>query len=416
MFSFIETFNYLSTSFILFIIIGYLIFLFSGEGLRKYIVLLLNITFLLNIERWPALTFYFLLTFLVYYLGLLSSRKKRFRRLFLYLGCVLVILVFFIFRVEGIRSRIDVYLNIMTYFKNDFLFMVGYSYFMFKSINYLTSAYVGKIKTFNIVTFFNFVFFFPAFTSGPIDRYNNFQNEKFDDSSKITPELFISGLQRILTGIIKKYIIADLIRQYSLIAFSGPENIQNVLGAWIGTFCYFFYIYIDFSAYTDIAIGIGLLFGYKLPENFNYPLIKSNLIKFWENWNISLTSWIRDHIFVPLNWQFLKFTGYKENSILSLINYLVTMGIIGLWHSFSFPFLLFGIINGLGLFVTQKFISFRKYFFSAEFNQRFEKSLVTKLLGIMFVNVFLSLSLILFRYDLNNAVKLLKILFGGELS
>jgi alginate O-acetyltransferase complex protein AlgI len=290
----------------------------------------------------------------------------------------------------------------------------GYSYFLFKSINYLVSARVGTTSTYDLLNYLNFMFFFSSFTAGPIDRYVRFQDQAF--TQRVPTRTAVDGVQRILNGLIKKYILVDIIAQFSLASFESPYEMRSVATAWVATWAYLLYIYVDFSAYTDIAVGIGLLFGYRLQENFDYPLLKGNLVLFWASWHMSLTSWIRDHVFTPLNWRALQLLDFRRSALASFAPYLITMSVFGLWHSLTLPFLLFGILHGAALVLTQKAIAVRKRHLGEAANHFVENNLLARVIGAAGVNVFVALTLILFRFDLGASLALVRYLFTGNMS
>jgi alginate O-acetyltransferase complex protein AlgI len=155
-------------------------------------------------------------------------------------------------------------------------------------------------------------------------------------------------LTRILVGIAKKSIIADSMAPFSL-RLGEPDSFQG-LALWLGIYAYTMKIYFDFSGYSDIAIGCARLLGYRIPENFNYPYLKSNISEFWRSWHISLSSWIRDYLFIPLG-------GSKGSIIKTSINLLFVMTVCGLWHGGGLNYISWGIFHGCGLVIFRLFRS-----------------------------------------------------------
>ena len=219
---------------------------------------------------------------------------------------------------------------------------VGISFFTFQTISYSIDIYRGKIKPVNnIIDFGFYVSFFPQLVAGPIVRAAHFVPQLYQ-KFRLTVRERSHALYMILNGLIKKMLIADYIAINFVdrvfddpLAYSGLENIFAVYG-------YSLQIYCDFSGYTDIAIGVALLLGFKLPVNFNSPYKAINLEDFWRRWHISLSSWLRDYLYIPLG-------GNKKGNLRAYINIMITMLLGGLWHGASLNFMMWGGIHGLGL-------------------------------------------------------------------
>ena len=142
-----------------------------------------------------------------------------------------------------------------------------------------------------------------------------------------------------------------------------------------------------------------------MPENFDYPLFKRNLVLFWASWHMSLTSWIRDHVFTPLNWRSFQLLDFRRSALASFAPYVITMSIFGLWHSLTLPFLIFGIMHGTALALTQKVIAARRQHLSEAANHFVENNPLARAVGAVAVNVFVALTLILFRFDLSELLQ-----------
>jgi len=219
---------------------------------------------------------------------------------------------------------------------------VGISFFTFQTISYTMDVYRGKVKPVrNIIDFGFYVSFFPQLVAGPIVRAADFVPQLYRDYILTVREMG-HALFLILSGLIKKMMISDYIsinfvdRIFSdPVAYSGFENLLGVYG-------YSLQIYCDFSGYTDIAIGIGLLLGFRLPVNFNSPYKAGNISNFWKRWHISLSSWLRDYLYIPLG-------GSRKGAIRTHINLLITMLLGGLWHGANLRFVIWGGLHGIGL-------------------------------------------------------------------
>lgn len=219
---------------------------------------------------------------------------------------------------------------------------VGISFYTFQSISYTIDVYRNKIAPVkSLVNFSFFVTFFPQLVAGPIVRATDFIPQIYQKYS-LTGREFGYAIFLILNGLMKKMIISDYLSINFVdrifdnpMAYTGFENLMGVYG-------YAIQIYCDFSGYTDIAIGVGLLLGYKLPLNFNSPYKAANITDFWRRWHISLSTWLRDYLYISLG-------GNRKGKFRTYINLMLTMILGGLWHGASFRFIIWGTIHGIGL-------------------------------------------------------------------
>ncbi|MCI8599069.1 MAG: MBOAT family protein [Lachnospiraceae bacterium] len=216
---------------------------------------------------------------------------------------------------------------------------LGISYYTFRIISYVADIYTGKRKSEEHLGYYlTYVLFFPQILSGPIERSESFLNQLHGnliyDSS-----LFSEGFQRIILGLFKKMVIANRLTGYVDLIFADPENYPG-LAVWLAAFFYSFQIYCDFSGYSDIAIGMGNLFGIRSKRNFHYPYFAKNIRDFWDRWHISLSSWLRDYIYIPLG-------GNRVSRIRKYGNVLATFLVSGLWHGDNWTFVVWGGIHGI---------------------------------------------------------------------
>ena len=216
---------------------------------------------------------------------------------------------------------------------------LGISFIVFECLHYLIECYHKKIPKHSFLDFFVFIFFFPSLVSGPIKRFNDFfrqtkENKKFDS------QLVRVGVGLIITGLFKKIVIADTMNFWTD-RFQDPGAYTSGM-LWAAALAYSIKIYFDFSGYTDIARGVGKLFGFVLPLNFNYPYLRSNIASFWRHWHMSLSSWIKDYLYVPLG-------GSRKHPARVILNLLIVMAICGLWHGAGWNFALWGLYHGVGL-------------------------------------------------------------------
>lgn len=225
----------------------------------------------------------------------------------------------------------------------DIILPVGISFYTFQSISYVVDVYKGKIApTRTWLEYLFFLSFFPALVAGPIVRADYFlpQLEKNEDA-KLSD--IYGGFWLIIVGIVKKALIADYISQYNDLIFNDPSLYSGVQ-TLMGVLGYTMQIYCDFSGYSDMAIGLAQIMGFKLGINFNSPYQSRNLTEFWRRWHISLSSWLRDYIYIPLG-------GNRKGTIRTYVNNFLTMLIGGLWHGAAWKFVFWGGMHGVGLAV-----------------------------------------------------------------
>jgi D-alanyl-lipoteichoic acid acyltransferase DltB (MBOAT superfamily) len=234
---------------------------------------------------------------------------------------------------------------------------LGLSYYTFKMIGYLLDVYWETLPAHrNLIAVALYGVFFPQIVSGPIQRADSFF-QQFDKMQFPDPDSFAVGLKRILLGLGKKIIIADNIGILVGNVHASPAEF-SALELLLGAYCYAIQLYTDFSGLTDIAIGIGLLFGFKGPENFDLPYLSANIQQFWRRWHMSLTSWLTDYLFTPLRLAVRKWgtTG------LYLAVFINTTA-IGLWHGVTWTFFTFGVLHGILVIVSVQTIKRRNLFF-----------------------------------------------------
>ena len=224
---------------------------------------------------------------------------------------------------------------------------VGISFYTFEAINYMVDVYRRRIRAErNLPDFMLFILFFPHLVAGPIVRARDFLPQIKRPKQCDWVRLHL-GLQYFLMGLFKKLAIADRMALFADPVFDHPLN-YSTSSAWIAMFAYALQVYGDFSGYTDMAIGTAHMLGYKLAENFNMPYLAANIAEFWNRWHISLSSWLRDYLFIPLG-------GSRGGEWKTRRNLLITMTLCGLWHGAAWPFVGFGAVQGLMLITHRIF-------------------------------------------------------------
>ncbi|MBY0356738.1 MAG: hypothetical protein K2W82_01950 [Candidatus Obscuribacterales bacterium] len=228
---------------------------------------------------------------------------------------------------------------------------LGISFFVFEFIHYAVEVYRGKPLVAKFMDFALFASFFPTQIAGPIKRYMDFIPQ-LDIPAKFKWEYIDEGMQLILVGLCKKVLVADNLALVVQAGFSHPEKFGS-LDLWLITYAFAFQIFFDFAGYTDIARGSALLFGYKVPINFNLPYLAANVADFWHRWHISLSTWLRDYLFIPLG-------GSRGGKWLTNRNLFITMALGGLWHGAASHYLAWGVYQGVVLILHREYVELLK--------------------------------------------------------
>ena len=230
-----------------------------------------------------------------------------------------------------------------------FLAPAAISFISFTLISYAVDVYRGKIGAKNFVDFGGYVFFFPKILMGPIMRYDDFKNQ---GKGNFNLDQASYGIRRFICGLGKKVILAD---SFAMV-YSEMAQIDQptMFSAWLLAFAFTFQIYFDFSGYSDMAIGVGHMFGYRVMENFNYPYIAVNIRDFWKRWHISLSSWFKDYVYIPLG-------GSKCQLKRVIFNTFVVWFLTGLWHGASWNFVIWGLYYFVLLMIERYVIDKRQW-------------------------------------------------------
>ena len=312
----------------------------------KNIVLLLSSLFFYFYGE-PTYVFIMIASIIFTYIfGLLINRYKKHSKLFLIFSiCVSVgILIYFKYTNFIIQ-------NINLWFKNkiDFIYVllpIGISFYTFQLISYIIDVYRGQAKVQkNILKLAMYISLFPQLIAGPIVRYTTIEEQL--ENRQYSVSKFALGVRRFVIGLGKKVLIANVLGQLGNIFLS--SNDTSVLFYWLYGIASMLQIYFDFSGYSDMAIGLGKMFGFEFLENFNYPYIATSITDFWRRWHISLSSWFRDYIYIPLG-------GNMVSKIKWLRNILVVWLLTGLWHGAAWNFIIWGLYFGILLIIEKIFL------------------------------------------------------------
>ncbi len=273
-----------------------------------------------------------------------NQRKVLFGiSLFFNIG-ILFVFKYFNFFIETFTEAFLLFGKPISYNSLEFILPVGISFYTFQTLSYTIDVYRRRIDpTADVVSFFAFVSFFPQLVAGPIERASNLLPQ-FQKTRIFNYHKSVDGLRLILGGLFKKMIIAD---NCALIVNNLFENYTDYSGSTLfcGAIFFGFQIYGDFSGYSDIAIGSARLLGFDLMKNFNFPYLSKNLIEFWRRWHISLSTWFRDYIYIPLG-------GNRVSNSRLIFNILIVFLLSGLWHGANLTFLFWGLIHGVILICT----------------------------------------------------------------
>ena len=229
----------------------------------------------------------------------------------------------------------------------DLILPVGISFYTFQAISYSVDVYRGRFtEEVDFMEYLFFLSFFPLLLAGPITRAEHFFPQ-LREKQETDEHLIYSGLWLIMIGLIKKSVIADYISQYNNwifddpMTYSGFENLMGIIG-------YYVQIYCDFSGYSDMSIGLAALMGIELKENFRLPYQATSLTDFWHRWHISLSTWFRDYVYIPLG-------GNRVGSLRTYLNNFITLVLAGLWHGASMMFVIWGALHGVGIVINKFF-------------------------------------------------------------
>lgn len=358
---------------------------------------------------WKFLTLILFSTLVDYFIGIglqkqLNQKNRKillFTSIFINLGFLGVFKYYNFF--------IDNFISAFTFFGANIkpntlniILPVGISFYTFQTLSYSIDVYKNKIQPTNdFIAFSAFVCFFPQLVAGPIERASNllpqFYKKRFFDYSKA-----VDGMQLILWGLFKKVVIADNCAQFANIIFN-DYSIFSGSTLLLGTIFFSFQIYGDFSGYSDIAIGTSKLLGFNLSKNFNFPYFSKTIPEFWKRWHISLSSWFKDYVYIPLG-------GSKNGLYKHIRNTFIIFTVSGFWHGANWTFVIWGLLNAIyflpSLFFKRKDINYQNNLYLKIKNN----------LSILTTYILILFSWIFFRSNhISDAFNFIKIIFSDSL-
>lgn len=290
------------------------------------------------------------------------------------------------------------------------LLPLAISFFVFEFVHYLVDIYRGDKPVKSFTHFMVFSSFFPSQIAGPIKRYQEFVDQLIKPE-KLTPTLASEGIGLFVQGLFKKVAIADPIGSL-IFPFYGQATPVSGPDAWLVSIGFVIQVYCDFSAYTDMGRGSALLMGIRLPENFQLPYLSRDIAEFWRRWHMSLGLWLRDYVFIPLG-------GSKKDRFLNWRNLFITMVVCGFWHGVGWHYILFGVLQGIGMIVNREWRMFLKskrwrlFAMQRGFEHRLNNQFFN-LFNTSLTMLFIMLTFIVFRApDMPHAINLLEGLVRG---
>lgn len=272
-----------------------------------------------------------------------NAKKKK---LFLILTCVLDIGILAVFKYTGMITETLNMLPFLNIPELQISLPIGISFYTFQTMSYVIDVYrddapVSK----NFINFGTYVALFPQLIAGPIVRYRDVAEQLVN--RRETLEMFTKGVKLFMVGLAKKVIIANTMGTLTTNIFATTDE-NGVVGTWVGMIAYTFQIYFDFSGYSDMACGLGNMLGFEFLKNFNYPYIAKSITDFWRRWHISLSTWFKEYVYIPLG-------GNRKGVKRQILNLLIVWGLTGLWHGAAYNFVLWGLYYGL-LLILEKFV------------------------------------------------------------
>lgn len=370
-----------------------LFYILAKPEIRNYLLLAASILFYAWGE--PRYLAIMILTVLINYWGaILLDKFPTKTKLILALTIIadlsfLIYFKYFNFIIDNINSGLGTDLRFL-----DIIMPIGISFYTFQAMSYLIDVYRKEVPVQkDLCKLALYITLFPQLVAGPIVKYHDVAEQI--DRRSITFDKVSLGIKRFICGLAKKMLIANTLGAVVDKIFALPTNEFDVWTAWLGAICYSLQLYYDFSGYSDMAIGLGLIFGFRFLENFNYPYISKSIGEFWRRWHISLSTWFKQYLYIPLG-------GNRVSTLRNCFNLFVVFLTTGIWHGASWNFIVWGLWHGF-------FIIFEKL---AGWNRECSTFLQKAYRHIYVILVFVT-GWVLFRADtLSYAADYLKKMFG----
>jgi alginate O-acetyltransferase complex protein AlgI len=344
---------------------------------------------------WGAPVFIFTVllscTFDFYLIRQLDKYPKNKKILLVSLLLNIIILLYFKYA-NFFVDNINFFLNSALPWK-EVLLPIGISFFTFQKISYLLDVYYDKEKPLkNFSDYLLYILLFPQLIAGPIVRFNDIHEQLISFSGRLEIREKLEGVIRFSLGLGKKVLIANTMGAIVVGCKGGSFGEMNADIAWLMTFAYSFQLYFDFSGYSDMAIGLGKMVGFRFPENFNFPYLSHSITEFWQRWHITLGSWMRDYLYIPLG-------GNRVSPGRVYLNLMIVFFVSGLWHGAAWGFVIWGLYHGLFLVLERLYLH--------RILQR-----IPRILTVGYTFLLVSLGWLFFDHGFSEALEIIKILFS----
>ena len=373
----------ISWQFILFVGIVFILSAFANNKLRKLIILIANVFFILTYGKLIHLIWLLLLIIYSYIMSIIIRRNKN--KYILILSIIPLIISLAFFKYCGLFGFTNI------------IMPLGLSFYTFKIISYLYDLYKKKVKRSGLLDYAIYVSFFPVISAGPINRAKSFM-QQLNAPYVFNYRSSKNGAVLCALGMFQKMVFADYLGMVCNNIFASEVKGISLL---FGVILYAFYIYMDFDGYSNIAIGISKLLGFEIDRNFKTPYLATSIMEFWNRWHISLSSWLKDYIYIPLG-------GNRKGTLRKYINIMIVFIISGLWHGSTLVFLIWGIGHGIVNIVENVIKNIFK-----DVNWPKAISIIGKFCGIIFNFMLVSFLWIFFRSaNLNEAINIIQNIFN----
>ena len=325
-----------------------ILYFITPKKYRNIILLLSSLIFYAYGE--PKYVYLMILEIIIAYFGaILIDKYPHNKEIILTVSLIIHISLLSIFKYTNF-----IIMNINAIFKTNvsllnIIMPIGISFYTFQIISYLIDVYRKEVSPQkNILSLATYISLFPQLIAGPIVRYKDINHDL--EERTITFEKTSYGFYRFIIGLSKKIIIANTLGELATILGTNVE--VSIVSSWLKAISYMLQIYFDFSAYSDMAIGLGSIFGFHFLENFDYPYTSKSITEFWRRWHISLGSWFKDYVYIPLG-------GSRKGTIILIRNILIVWFLTGFWHGASWNFIIWGLYFGIILLLEKIFL--KKY-------------------------------------------------------
>ena len=324
-----------------------IIYYIVKDKYKNYVLLIFSLIFYAWGE--PKYIILMLLSIIInYFFGILIDRHKSIKKVkfgFFITAIIVNLLLlgyfkYFNFLINNVNNLFHLSIS-----NRNIILPIGISFYTFQIMSYLIDLYRDKIKVQNnILNLALYISFFPQLIAGPIVKYKDIEDQI--NNRKVTLNDFVLGTRRFIFGLSKKVLLANSLALIADTIFNSNISDVTTLTAWIGSISYTLQIYFDFSGYSDMAIGLGKMFGFSFMENFDYPYKSKSITEFWKRWHISLSTWFKEYIYIPLG-------GNRKGNKRTYINLWIVFLITGIWHGASWNFIVWGLFHGFFIFIER---------------------------------------------------------------